>query len=628
MKCYLIVCCVFLTVFSTAQSNFTYSPQKPQPGDEVSFTYTPAGDLAGMVNIPDAFIVQSSKDENTLTDSKLSRAYGKLEGKFTLSTNTVFVAIGFTKEGKYGVNNDQGYFIQVYKGDKPVAHSSAMAAQYYEGIGKRYFKILNDFKKAQSYYEDEFMNYPQNYSIYQIAYFKDIYKSTPLRGIDSIQKNIEKLIGNLQTEADYNQLIKFYSALNLSSQKQFIENLKLKKYKAETSELVSLYQKYLNQKDWTDKKNYFLQSISSSNKKESYYDGNIWSMGKELAIKYLKDIDLAQYNEIIQAVKDKSIKYRIYQEVILHAGNDKGYSKLKEQMAKEAVLWAKKEWSNPVETQPKMTPRFEWDEKRKDTYATYAAQYATVLFNNGKYKEGYPFAKEAARMFKDGNNGQFNNLYLQLAQKVLPAKEVKDLAEKTVIENKSGDFAKNMLKELYVKQQKTEDGFDAYIENIKTAAKNKKLESLRKEILNTDAPAISLRDTDGKLVNLSDYAGKVVVLDFWATWCGPCKASFPSMQKMVTHFKDDPEVKFLFIDTWEQREDKLTPVLELVQSNNYTFHVLMDDDHIAIRDYRVAGIPAKYIIGKDGKIKFKEAGFYGEKDLLEKLPMMIQLAGE
>lgn len=259
MKYCLIVCFVFMSVFSFAQSNFTYSPQKPKPGDEVKFTYTPGGDLAGMVNIPDAFIVQSSKDENKLTDITLSRAYGKLEGKFMVNANTVFIALGFTKDGKYDVNNDLGYIIQVYNNDKPLAHSSAMAAHYYEETGKRYFKILNDFKKAQKYYEEEFKNYPENYNLYQLPYFKNIYENAPLSGIDSIQNKIEKSILKLKTEADYNQLIRLYGMLRLASQRQFIEKLKLNHFKEELSEVNKLYQKYLYQTDWATKKDTFLK---------------------------------------------------------------------------------------------------------------------------------------------------------------------------------------------------------------------------------------------------------------------------------------------------------------------------------------------------------------------------------
>jgi cytochrome oxidase Cu insertion factor (SCO1/SenC/PrrC family) len=70
-----------------------------------------------------------------------------------------------------------------------------------------------------------------------------------------------------------------------------------------------------------------------------------------------------------------------------------------------------------------------------------------------------------------------------------------------------------------------------------------------KTIINDPASKFTLMDLNGNKVSLDSLKGKTVVVDFWATWCGPCKASFPAMQKLVDRHKDDKNVAFLFVDT-------------------------------------------------------------------------------
>jgi len=133
--------------------------------------------------------------------------------------------------------------------------------------------------------------------------------------------------------------------------------------------------------------------------------------------------------------------------------------------------------------------------------------------------------------------------------------------------------------------------------------------------VNIPAPNFSLKDLNGKTVSLADYKGKTLVIDFWATWCVPCRESFPAVKMVMDKYKNDPDVKFLFIDTREKVEDFVPLIKKFLADNQYPFYVVLDEkgtdgkmDKTYLK-YVMPGIPTKYIIDKNGIIRFKHVGF-------------------
>ena len=119
------------------------------------------------------------------------------------------------------------------------------------------------------------------------------------------------------------------------------------------------------------------------------------------------------------------------------------------------------------------------------------------------------------------------------------------------------------------------------------------------------APDFTLEDIDAKKFSLKDYRGKVVLLNFWATWCPPCRRELPSMQRVYEHFKDR-NFAVLALDQMEDVDQIFTYTGGLEVSP--TFPVLFDKDSSVSRAYKVHGLPTTYLIDKKGYIRFRAIG--------------------
>jgi peroxiredoxin len=99
------------------------------------------------------------------------------------------------------------------------------------------------------------------------------------------------------------------------------------------------------------------------------------------------------------------------------------------------------------------------------------------------------------------------------------------------------------------------------------------------------------------------------------------------MQIAVDKYLNDKDVAFVFVDTWEKAEDKNKNAQEFITGKKYTFNVLMDNDDKVVSTFGVSGIPTKFVIDRQGKIRFKAVGFEGSAEgLAEELGSMIELA--
>lgn len=114
------------------------------------------------------------------------------------------------------------------------------------------------------------------------------------------------------------------------------------------------------------------------------------------------------------------------------------------------------------------------------------------------------------------------------------------------------------------------------------------------------APDFELETLKGERVKLSDFRGKRIMLNFWASWCGPCRAEIPDMQKFYDQKEEDIEI--LAVNLIDSRPDEADNVGPFVEEYELTFPVLLDWGNVVSGIYQIQPIPTTFLIHSDGRI--------------------------
>lgn len=129
----------------------------------------------------------------------------------------------------------------------------------------------------------------------------------------------------------------------------------------------------------------------------------------------------------------------------------------------------------------------------------------------------------------------------------------------------------------------------------------------------TKAADWTLKDLEGKEVKLSDFKGKVVILDFWATWCPPCRKEIPHFVELQKEYGDQG-LAIVGISLDEGGAEAVKPFAEKYEIN---YAVVMGDQEVAMSYGGIEAIPTTFVIDKEGKIVSKHVG-YADKETFEK----------
>ena len=238
-----------------------------------------------------------------------------------------------------------------------------------------------------------------------------------------------------------------------------------------------------------------------------------------------------------------------------------------------------------------------WKQRNKWTMSSYLGTYGVVLVKLDLLARAETTFREAISLDDENVDAVLNLARLCIHNSRFT--EAFELAVKVRIMGEEDD-AQEIAMESYSSWKKTDEGFRAEYDKQYEQLKEAHKVSMVTNIMSMDAPDFTLNDIAGNTVSLKDFRGKIVFIDFWATWCPPCKEELPVYQAMKNEFE---EIVFLAIST----DKDTSKVIPFIESNGYNFTVLYDDG--AKLEYNVAGIPTVFIVDHEGIIRYKHVGY-------------------
>ena len=625
-----------------AQKNLTFQPEKPKQGAPITIRYNPSGTpLFGMEDFSGYAYLLYPSGTAVVQEITLTKQGNEYAGTINTTDSTCAVFVKFAKDDKADQNNDQGYYTLLYGNDgNPVSGAYLSAGKmlrlngYQIGLKQNAAAGTELIKKA-------FESNPAEKEKYKDDYIDHLITSANSKDKAELKKLADGMIANPNaTERDYNLARYYYSILKEKEKADAIAKQVKEKFPSGGWVRFEKTRSFYTEKDVAKKDTIFRELVYKYPAITEAEQEQLQFMASDLAELHAEKQNWAKMKETLAMIKDKGVHAGACNSIAWAlAGEGVDGKPLNIPMAKELSersLALVNEHAQDMNKKPTYLTVKEWKENNNRTYHMYADTYAVILYHNKEYDKAYETEKQAVAAYKR-DYIELNRTFCVLIEKTRGPKAAQQELEAFIKEGKYSSPMKAQLKKIYIAEKHTEAQWLTYIAALEKVSLAKKREELVKQMLNIPAPHFTLRDLDGKEVSLASLKGKVVVLDFWATWCGPCVASMPAMQKAVNKYKQDPNVVFLFVDTWEGGDNRVKrekDVKGFITKKNYTFTVLYDEvkkddaqQFVVVSDYKVEGIPTKFIIDKNSNIRFRSVGYNGNADaLLSEISIMIDLA--
>ncbi len=637
----LLVLSFFLaSVHTMAQeARLTFSPQYPKAGEPVTLIYTPLPAMTGRQSI-DGVAYTYENNRWVGHDICVKNEGNVWKGTFTPTDKTGFMAFKFVADTIVDNNNGQTFGTMLNKEDgRPWPGGyAAWGLLRSEKYGRSIPNYI-DFTKAKEV-NDTIVYYWMNNEITynpssSIAYAPLFAQSALAAKINGADKRIANAVEFLKKQGTEEALMNAMSIV--SGNKEEAEVIKATILKKYPKGLLAMKAKFDEPFDYHDQKaiemHYldFLKAFPYTPERESYlqkfgqsYD-NVYTTLMIVDSMSGKTDKQDEYLPKLSFFGCATIFYKLID--ISHLRKDKTDAELlpfATQLVDRMIALKGEKPESRIYLSDK-----EWTAQADQAMNGMVAEvYSEILKNTGNTAKALEFARLAqkATQYK---RAEVNDNMAEILKTLGKTAELKDLLEKSVFYNQVSELQTKMLQDIYTQEHGNANGFDQYVEKLKNPAEQsaiqKEVAAYKREGI---MPEWKLTDADGKTISSAQLKGKVYVLDFWANWCHPCKASLPGMKAAADYYKNDKNVEFFFIDTQEYIPNYKEKAKTYLKQQGLDIHLVFDNkqngsktnDFLSskvMKQYTVSGIPMKVVVDAKGNIRFIAIGYKGSPSALK-----------